>query len=224
MARPVTEIATIPLQPGADVDDLDSHTGKVLSDTLGTLLQQEGYQRAYKGRRVENPNILQIYVDWASRDAHKKFEGQPYHGPFVKHLLSAVDGEMGIFHAEFTPHPPATALGGISAVTEVVGHYFSANISDSERSSFASDVNKFVKVLEEKAKGFTGFSGGWIMEEQEHEEVEGKAKLWQSCIGWESVEAHMTFRETKDFKDNVYLMRPENKKASTMHHVKFQEV
>lgn len=62
MARPVTEVATIPLQPGVDIDDPDSPTGKVMSDTLGTLRQQEGYQRAYKGLRVESPNVLQINI------------------------------------------------------------------------------------------------------------------------------------------------------------------
>ncbi|KAL9005680.1 MAG: hypothetical protein Q9188_001539 [Gyalolechia gomerana] len=224
MARPVTEVAAIPLQPGVDIDDLDSPTGKVVSDTLGTLRQQEGYQRAYKGLRVESPNILQIYIDWDSLDSHKKFMGQPYYGPFLKHLLSAVDGELGVHHVELTPHPPSAAVSGtFSPVTEVVGHYFAADISDSEKSTFESDLNKFAKVLEETAEGYKGFAGGWLLEEQEHGDMEGKAKVWQSCIGWDSVEAHMAYRETQAFKENVYLMRPESKKAVMMHHVKFHE-
>ncbi|KAL8833107.1 MAG: hypothetical protein Q9170_004489 [Blastenia crenularia] len=225
MSRPVTEIVSIPLQPGVNVDDADSPAGKVISDTLATLVQQEGYQRAYKGVHVENPSILQLYIDWDSIDAHKKFMSQSYYGPFAKHISAIADGDLNVFHAEFTPHPPTSAVSGTSSpVTEVVGHYFPASLPDSDKSSFESDLNKFVKVLEEKAEGFKGFAGGWIVEEQDHEEVEGKAKLWQSCIGWTSVEAHMAFRKTHAFKDNVYLMRPEMKKATTMHHVRFQEV
>ena len=130
---------------------------------------------------------------------------------------------MVICHAEFSPHPPAAAVSGTSSVTEVVGHYFAADLSDSEKSTFAENVNKFAKILKDEAEGFTGFAGGWVIEEQEHAEAEGKLKLWQSCIGWQSVEAHMAFRETKAFKDNVYLMRPESKKTSTMHHTMFRE-
>lgn len=62
MARPVTEIATMPLQPGVDINDLNTPVGKVISDVVATLKQQEGYQRMYRGYRVESPNILQVYI------------------------------------------------------------------------------------------------------------------------------------------------------------------
>ncbi|KAL8736773.1 MAG: hypothetical protein Q9166_000139 [cf. Caloplaca sp. 2 TL-2023] len=199
-----TEIATMPLQAGIDTDDPNSAAGKVLTDTFNTLRQQE---------------------DWDSVDAHKKFQSQPYYGPFGNHLMSIVDGQIeSICHAHFTPHPPSVAVSGTNVpVTEMITHYFSADISESERSSFESGMKEFHQVLK-KAEGFKGFAGGWVVEELEHKEVEGKTKSWQSCIGWQSVEAHMAFRETKDFKDNVHLIRSEFKKASTMHHTKFKEV
>ncbi|KAL9603856.1 MAG: hypothetical protein Q9219_000965 [cf. Caloplaca sp. 3 TL-2023] len=223
MSRSVTEIVKLPLPSGVDIDNASSPTAKVISDTLNTLVQQEGYQRAFKGLQVEDPSILHIYVDWDSLDAHQKFMGQSYYGPFVKHLLSAVDGKMVVFHAEFTPHPPTAAISSTSApATEIVRHFFSADLSDSDKSTFEENVQKFEKIVE-KAEGFKGFACGWIIEEQEHPKVEGKAKLWQTCIGWQSVEAHMAFRESKDFLDNVDLMRPEFGKSITMHHVKFQE-
>ncbi|KAL8783780.1 MAG: hypothetical protein Q9213_004396 [Squamulea squamosa] len=220
-----TEIATIPLQPGIDIDDLNSAGGKVLSDTFDTLRAQEGYQRAYHGRQVETPNVWQLLVDWDSVDAHKKFINQPYYEAFGKHLMSIVDGDIqSMVHAHFSPHPPSAAVSGTTApVTEMITHYFSTSISKSEQSSFESDLKKFARILEEKAKGCTGFAGGWVVEELEHEGVEGKTKSWQSCVGWQSIEAHMAFRGTKDFEDNVYLMRPDFKKATTMHHTKFTE-
>ena len=150
--------------------------------------------------------------------------GQPYYGPFCEHLLSIVDGEMNIFHTRMSPHPPSVALSGTSTVTEVVMHYFAADLSESNQSSFESDLRTFVQVLEEKAVGFTGFAGGWVVEEQQHEKVEGKAKMWQTCLGWPNVDAHMAFRETQDFKDNVHLMKPDFTKATTMHHVALKEV
>lgn len=163
-------------------------------------------------------------IDWDSINSHTNFMGQPNYETFLKHLLSIVDGEMGVLHVEFNPHPPSAAVSGTSSpVTEVVDHYFVADLSDSEKSDFESNLSKFVKVLEEKADGYKGFAGGWIVEEQEHKDMEGKARVWQSCIGWESVDAHMAFRETQVFRDNVHLMRPESRKAVTMHHVNFQD-
>lgn len=146
---------------------------------------------------------------------------QSYYPPFVKHLKSIVDGDLAVQHASLSPHPPAVALTSITKVTEVVEHYFPADISESDRSSFETNLKEFTKILENKAEGCTGFAGGWVIEELEHEEVEGKAKVWHSCIGWQSFDAHMAFRETRDFKDNVHLMRPESRKATTMHHVPF---
>lgn len=150
---------------------------------------------------------------------------QPYYEPFAQHMMSIVDGELDVCHANFTVHPPSASPNSEPApVTEVVGHYFSTDISDSKKSSFESNVDKFGKVLVENAKGVKGFLGGWVVEELEHPKVEGKVRLWQSLIGWDSVEAHLAFRETDAFKDNVHLMRLEFTKAASMHHVKFQKI
>lgn len=150
---------------------------------------------------------------------------QPYYAPFEKHMLSILDGPMDVSHANLTVHPPSSSLNPDAAsVVEVVGHYFSAGLSDSDKSSFESNLDQFANVLEDEATGYKGFLGGWVVEELDHPKVEGKAKLWQSLIGWESVDAHMAFRETEAFKSNVHLMRPDGNKASTMHHVRFETI
>lgn len=62
-----TEIATIPLQPGVDLEDPQSAAGEVLENTFSVLRQQDGYQRAYHGRQVENPNIWQLVIGMLDR-------------------------------------------------------------------------------------------------------------------------------------------------------------
>lgn len=59
---PATELATIPLVSGATIEDADSPAGKVWQSTLDTVSQQEGYQRSYWGREIENPSVLQLFV------------------------------------------------------------------------------------------------------------------------------------------------------------------
>jgi len=73
MAPPVTELAKLPLKAGTDVSDPNTTAGGVWHDTLNQVLAQDGAQRAYWGIQVESPNILMLYVDWQSHDAHKNF-------------------------------------------------------------------------------------------------------------------------------------------------------
>lgn len=59
---PATELATIPLASGAAIEDSNSPAGKVWQSTLDTVSQQDGYQRIYYGREVENPSVLQLFI------------------------------------------------------------------------------------------------------------------------------------------------------------------
>ncbi len=68
-----TEIAVFPLKEGMRPDDANSQPGQVLKDTLNTLTEQKGFQRAYWGREVENPDVFRLFVDWNSVDDHIAF-------------------------------------------------------------------------------------------------------------------------------------------------------
>ena len=69
-----TEIAILPLKDGKRPDDANSEPGQVLKDTLNTLTEQKGFQRAFWGREVENPDVLRLFVDWDSVDSHTDFQ------------------------------------------------------------------------------------------------------------------------------------------------------
>lgn len=73
-----TEIAAFNLKDGKRPDDANSAAGQVLRDTLDTLTQQKGFQRAYWGREVENPDRFRLFVDWDSVDAHMDFTKTEY--------------------------------------------------------------------------------------------------------------------------------------------------
>ena len=62
MPSPATEVVSFPLPAGAEIKNPDSAAGKVFKDVLGTLFQQEGYQRSYFGRQVENSNTIDLYI------------------------------------------------------------------------------------------------------------------------------------------------------------------
>ena len=129
--------------------------------------------------------------------------------------MTIVDGPFTMRHATFTPHPATPALGTSSPVTEVVTCYF-----EKENEGFQSKIDQLVKAISENAEGFKGAAGGWVFEDVEYEGKKGKAYVW--LLGWESVEAHMAFRETQAFRDNIHLLR-EDPLGSEMHHTKFVE-
>ena len=158
--------------------------------------------------------------DWDSVEAHHAFMKSPIYGPFGKHLMTIIDGKLTMLHANFDPHPPSAAVSSTtSPVTEVITAYFT-----SHDAAFEENVKKLTGVLKEKAEGFRAASGGWIVEDVEHESLgEGKkGKAYAAVIGWESVEAHMKFRETEDFKQGIHLLRDGPVKLE-VHHTKFVE-
>lgn len=59
---PATEIATIPLAAGAQTEDPSSPAGAVWKSVIDTILAAEGAQRAYWGRQVENPSIIDLLI------------------------------------------------------------------------------------------------------------------------------------------------------------------
>ena len=69
MAEPVTEVALIPLQSGAAVEDTNSPAGKIWRETMDTVKAQEGCQKCYYGREIENTNNLHFFVGKRSKTA-----------------------------------------------------------------------------------------------------------------------------------------------------------
>lgn len=95
-------------------------------------------------------------------------------------------------------------------------------MSSDDRTRFRNIMIDFGKVVRQHAKGFRGMSSGWIVEEVEHPSV-GTGFGYAAALGWDSVEAHMAFRETQEFKNAIGQVRS-GSKGAVMYHVKFQEV
>ena len=218
MSAPVTELATIPLKTGATIEDPDSSAGTIWSASLHTISQQQGYQRAFYGRELENLSLVQLFIDWDSYEAHHNFVKSPTYGPFEKHLMTIMDGDVDMRHANFDPHPPSIAMGSATApVTEVLTAYV---LEKSEK--YAANSRKFGEMIKSEAEGCKGVSSGWILEEvAPSSSTDGeKGHAYINVIGWESKEKHMQFRQTQVFKDNIHLLRT-GTKGLEVHHTSF---
>ena len=94
---------------------------------------------------------------------------------------------------------------------------------------FLGNVEKIVAALEKgKPKGYHGALYGEVMEKiVRHKDVgkegvkEGSAVV--AMLGWDSKEAHLAFRETELFKENIWLLR-EKTGGAEVGHVPFTAV
>ncbi|KAL2356236.1 hypothetical protein BJ546DRAFT_595358 [Cryomyces antarcticus] len=210
---PVTERAFLPLIAGADINDQSSDAGKVWQSTLETVTSQDGCQRAYYGCQLEDPTMLELLIDWDSKDSHQKFIDSDAYGPFGKHLGTIMSGGPELYHVKLTT-PHTTAFS--APVLELATFYFESESSDVEAA-----FEKFAKVAAKSAEGLVGAASGWSIEEVEHSSLKGKGKARVLVAGWQSVDAHMKYRETQEFKESVPLLR-EKAKGAEMHHVELK--
>lgn len=126
-----------------------------------------------------------------------------------------------MYHVHFDPHPPSVAFSG---VTEFLTAYFPTTYSAEDQKTFHENVKKFGSIVTDAWKDCKGTTGGWVVEEQDLPGSSEKAKAYVTLIGWTSVEAHLQYRETQSFKDNIYLLRgAKDLKNVVMFHVAASE-
>lgn len=210
---PTTEIALIPLTPGTSIGDPSNPGAAVVKDVATTLRQQPGFQEMHFGTSVEDPSTLQMLFNWDSLSSHEAFIASEAYKPHLQRCATIMAGPVDIFHVDFEP------AGGLSTalkapVTEIATFY----CEGAPGKDWKSNAAKAGEWLEKEAGavGYVGAAYGITHEEVEYKGVKGKAAV--IAIGWTSKEAHMEFRETQTFKENIGLLRGEAK-AIEMHHV-----
>lgn len=97
--------------------------------------------------------------------------------------------------------------------------YFPTSYSEEDKKKVADDTKALIAVLEKEASTYRATAGGWVEEDLVIPGTNEKAKAFVLLIGWTSVEAHMAFRETKAFAENVHFLRgaKDLKKLEALH-------
>ena len=240
---PVTEVVCMVTKPGTNPIDESSHEGQVLATAWKTVTQHpNGPYRAYYGTEVEDPSKLWCFFDFESVEDHQNFVKR-YCGLFGDFLSAETEGwnhdrsgaeavkelpnilagsEFGGKHLDLKPYPP-TALQ--APVTEILLAYFDPVSNQTIKDVATSKLSQFADNALYKCSDVRGVSVGWGIENDFP--VRGgsgngqKGSVLVALIGWPSVEAHMKFRESEDFKQNIHLLGGwEGNLSMTMFHVK----
>lgn len=222
---PVTEIARFVPREGQEAE-----FEAALASTASTLKQQPGVKAVHSSAALEEDNPVHVLlVDWDSVDSHRAFEASPAFGPFAARLGPVLAAPPAVYHVAFTPeYPPVLRNGGGAQgsgsgtpVAELLHLYFPAGdaFTADQLAGTAKNSQVFLDSLPGNVAGFTGQSAaGWALEELDFKGE--KARAFVVPIGWESLDAHVKYRDTEHFAKNISLIRGlEGLKGIEMFHV-----
>lgn len=91
-------------------------------------------------------------------------------------------------------------------MVELCTIHFPADYSLSDQKEAEQNLLKFVAILEDKVPAFRGFTGGWAIEKVPMPVTSEESTVFFGCSGWQSVEAHLAFRESPLFQENRHLL------------------
>nr|POF15300.1 hypothetical protein CFP56_42189 [Quercus suber] len=213
---PTTEFAIFPLAAGSDIGDPSNHAAVGMKASLDVVARQDGCRQILFGTQVENPGNVELAVTWDGIKNHQDFMGGPEYPSLMSNLKGMVAGKGQMHHVDFKPDGAATKVFS-APVTEVATLYFDGKPPSDQ----LENMLKFVAKVEEGApEGFLGATAGLTHEEIEKDGVKGIGAM--VTVGWQSVDAHMKFRESQLFKDIIELLGKDHK-AGDMHHTAFMQ-
>lgn len=201
------------------MDDSTPEGQILLSIWKGVTSQPTGPYRVFWGTEVENPANLWGFFDFASVEEHEKF-AKEFGKDIVKDFPKILGGHHFTKHLKLSPYPH-TALR--APVTEVLLVWLPSDISQEAYDAAAKQLQQFADVLaEEPVIQAVNVGRGIENDFPVRDGEEGqKGSLLNLMIGWPSIDAHMQFRETDTFKNNIHLLRGmEGVIKMTMFHIK----
>lgn len=109
-------------------------------------------------------------------------------------------------------------------MTEVITAYFPVSYYLEDQAQFAEGMEKLFLACKKYCPGFKSGIGGWAGEKVRIPAGTDEALVYVALNGWTSVEAHLKFRETKEFEDNIHWLRyAKDRRALEVVHAKFTE-
>ena len=120
---------------------------------------------------------------------------------------------------------PALGSDEKVGVTELVFRYFPSSLAVASKDRIMATLDRIRSVID-RSEGRHMF-GGWSSEDvvpffkpEGKDGVEEKSKVLMMALGWTDIDAHMRFRETKVFKDEIVSARgdfDESKHVEALH-------
>jgi hypothetical protein len=172
-------------------------------EALKALKSAKAPENYVFGTQTADKSAIQLTSEWHD----PKDEGSKEADTYRKTVLDNLGNPESMYHVSFKQS--AFDKGGplSSPLVEFVQIWFpSKTVTADFRKKIESDFEKFDKQCMKVAKGNGGLAYGWVLEEQEHEEVKGKAKCFFIARGWEGMQGFRELVETEEYKGAVGIL------------------
>jgi hypothetical protein len=206
---PVTEILIAKLKDSAESLEGSGEGASIWQETIDTIIVQDGVQRLYWGKVVEDASMVRMFIDWETFEHHKSFEASDTYHPFVEKFMSICSEVVLMSHSEIIPLDKTVRDVFTSPATELLSVFFPAEYTAVQQDKYKEGIQQLIKSIEGKAKGARAAAIGWAIEDNlpNLQKPELKGRIFFLFIGWDSVEDHLEFRGTDIFKENIHYVR-----------------
>ena len=225
---PVTSIFSLALKEGIDAQQLSdpsSDAGRSMHQLLESILSAPGARQIYWSVEVENPSNLRLFAEWDLEHADVVSQTIPTDGS--NQFGQFASGEPVEFHVTFAS-PPDLLGNEKTGATEFITFFFPSDLSPELKDDFHDRMVKLGAAVNDNGTPgqYTGSVGGWSVEKEvPFHDGSGEGLAYVLFIGWASVQAHMDFRGTQAFKDNIGLILDAKKMVTRrMVHVQCRSV
>jgi hypothetical protein len=187
---PVTEIIHFGAEPLLELQAPRSTVNDTIHKAVKALKEVQSPKHFVFGTQVQDKGAVQITSEWDGVRDYMNFETTPEFSSFIRSVSSFCGEPQNIFHvalnrSAFGADGPATAN-----VVEYVQSYFPVSrITPEFQKQIEKDFLMFDEIYIKGAKGTVSWAFGWVLEEQEHENIQGeKARCFFVTRGWESMD------------------------------------
>ncbi|KFX85856.1 hypothetical protein V490_09363 [Pseudogymnoascus sp. VKM F-3557] len=160
------------------------------------------------GTQVQNNNTIQITTEWSDAQDLATLQATPEHKSFITGVRNSCGALDSIFHVPLTRSVFGPDGPGTAPVVEFVQSYFPTSRATPEfQKRIEEDFVRFDGIYREGVKGELGWAFGWVIEEQEHEGIEGeKAKCFLVMRGWESMSCFEESVKHDKYKEAIPIL------------------
>jgi hypothetical protein len=143
-----------------------------------------------------------LLIEWNELGDHERFQASESYPSLIEKVFGLTTKDsLTLNHIHATPG--LNVVTDRAPVVEMLLIYVSASAND----EVPGTLTRFLDIFVKNATGFVATSHGWVVEELHKEGVDEKLKGYFVAIGWESVDAHMAYRDTEPFKENIPMVR-----------------
>ena len=183
-----------------------STTDTASNTALSALKGPKAPQNFVLGTSISDKSTLQLTSEWHDPAA----ESTPEASDYRQTILQTLGTPKSMYHVSLHNDASAFSDGGpmASALVEFVKIYFPSDKVDAAfQEKIEADFRRFDEICGRVVRGNGGVGYGWVVEEQEHAEVEGgKCRCFFVARGWEGMQFFEEVLKTNEYKEAVQIV------------------